>query len=731
MQQPHDDDDEAPPGGNDGDETEETPLAPSGTTPGPERRRRRSRRRRPPSLAGRILYGAVRRAFSVSNGTESNGNDDDDGDEDEYEWNPNRPLHDDGDGEDGGVVRSKSAGRPCCRRVGVDGSVLILVACSAAVSLLVVLLFLLLPSSPARTDDPSRPAGALLCPEPDGPGDGGGGSVFDLDGLFRSAPTALKRASSREGLPHGAVASDHPVCSAVGRDVMELRGGNAVDAAVATVLCLGVANPASSGLGGGAFLLIRANRTHFEERQSERQSRMTSGGGGSGSGSGSNTSGAGPDFIDARDGDDDAAGGDDGPYMTEVIDCREAAPGRASRDMYEGLPESASAVGGLAVAVPGELRGLELAHSRHGRLPWRDVVEPARRLATEGVAVGRHLAGDIKLVMTVGMPSYGDSPSLRRHLTTDGDPEKYLREGDVLTNAGLGRTLRAVAEGGADALYRGERAETIARDVRARGGVLTAKDLEEYMPILRSPIHADVSGFTVVGIPPPSSGGAVLIGAARFLSGYAAPLAAEGDTLSVHRTVEAMRHAFSIRMSLSDPDYDGTNVTRDAVHDLLRGGYMESLRRLTRDDGTLPLSQYGGAKWAQLHDADLSTDAKDAHEGDRRHRQLRDGNQPRKRRLARPFGYLDDSGTSHVSVVDSEGNAVSVTSSVNGLFGSWVFSEKTGVSLGNTMDDFGVPGRANFFGLQPSEANFIAPGKRVRNVTNDHVSFERRPQKSK
>lgn len=492
----------------------------------------------------------------------------------------------------------------------------------------------------------------------------------------KNSVQSLRETAFLEGLPHGAVASDHPVCSQVGSDILQ-QGGNAVDAAVAAVLCLGVANPASSGLGGGAFMLIHSSRKNFESKDTTSF----------------------PDFIDARD--DGTTSSEHGTFMTEVVDCRETAPEKSSTNMYDGLPNTASAIGPLAIAVPGELRGMELAHARHGKLPWKDVVEPTRRLAQDGIHVGEHLARDIKGV-AAKFDKYGDFPALRRHLTRTGSSESNLKEGELLRNPILAETLQQVAERGADALYKGPIAEKLVKDVQDAGGILTIRDMEGYKATLRSPVHAEVSGFTVVGVPPPSSGGAVVLGAARFLAGYKTPLAAAADTLSKHRIVEAMKHAFSIRMSLSDPLFN-TEVNQAAVADLTTGEYMESLRLMTPDNCTLRLSQYGGDKWAQLNDDDTMKDAQDAHEGDR----LR-----RPRRLARPFGYLEDNGTSHLSVVDKEGNAVAVTSSVNGIFGSWIFSESTGVLLGNTMDDFGVPGRSNFYGLKPSEANFIVPGKR-------------------
>jgi len=498
----------------------------------------------------------------------------------------------------------------------------------------------------------------------------------------------LKKDSAIENLQYGAVASDHKVCSKVGVDILMTKGGNAIDAAVATTLCLGVANPASSGIGGGAFILIHSSKSHHETRYDPSES---------------------PKFEDQREKD---VPDDDTTMITEVIDCRETAPAAATQDMYTTTDETssfASAFGGLAVAVPGELKGLELAHARHGSLPWSDVVAPAIELARNGVPVSMHLAGDIHGMKTVSA-KYGDYPALRRFLTKYDDWDSGYKEGELLRNPQLAQTLALIAVQGSKAFYEGDLAEIIARDVQAEGGILTVDDMRKYLPVLRSPVRGVANGYTIVGVPPPSSGGAALIGAIRFLSGYSLPMASCAEDLAVHRTAEAMRHVFAIRMSLSDPTFF-VDKNAQAVFDLTSGLYMESLRKITMDSTTLRLSQYGGTKWAQLHDHDGEKDIDDAHEGDRR-RRLRRSNSSH-RILARRFGYLEDNGTTHLSVVDKDGNAVAITSSVNNIFGSNVFSESTGVLLGNTMDDFGNPGRSNVYGLTPSEANFISPGKRV------------------
>lgn len=465
---------------------------------------------------------------------------------------------------------------------------------------------------------------------------------------------ALKKDSYLDELKNGAVAADHIVCSNLGNSIL-MKGGNAVDAAVTTVLCLGVANPASSGLGGGAFILVHSDRQNHKARYNASTS---------------------PSFIDKRD----ASFPPHAVKVTEVIDCREAAPAAATQGMFTKLPPSASSIGGLAIAIPAELRGLELAHSRHGSLSWAELVEPVVKLAREGVPVSMHLAGDIKSIAEVKSKKYGEYPSLRNILTKQDNWTTALQEGELLKNEKLAQTLESIAAKGSKALYEGELANLLVKEVQEEGGILTVEDLQNYKPVIRSPIFGIANGFTLIGVPPPSSGGAAVIGAARFLAGYQAPMASFAYTLAVHRTVEAFRHAFAIRMSLSDPAYY-SNVTAEAVADLTTGSYMESLRKMTRDNSTLSPSEYGGPKWAQLHNVSTNP-IEDHHEGDRRLR----GSQSSAARLDQEFGYLEDRGTTHLSIVDKDGNAVAITSSINQVFGSYVMSKSTGILLGNTMD---------------------------------------------
>ena len=431
-----------------------------------------------------------------------------------------------------------------------------------------------------------------------------------------TAPTPAAGTSTSSDAPEhvstslGAVAADEPRCSEIGASALR-DGGHAVDAAVAAALCLGVLHPHSSGIGGGAFAVIRL-----------------------------------------ADG------------TSEAIEFREEAPAASAPDMFVGRPE-ASLEGGLAVAVPSEIHGLRLAWERHGKLPWSRLVLPAATLA-EGFPVGPELARAIAQ----------NAAALARHATSAAtflrsDRRSPLRVGDTCANPALARTLRAIAEEGADALRVGTLAEALARDVREAGGVMTADDLARYRPRVSAPVVARAFGFDILGMPPTSSGGAAVAQVMEFMAGFDRPLVRSGG-LGAHRTVEAFKHAFAMRMNLGDPeaDWPGKNVS-GALADMLSPEFNARLRAMTRDDATLDISAYG-ARWNQL----------------------------------------DDSGTTHVSVVDAERNAVALTSTVNTAFGSKVTSPSTGVVLNNEMDDFSTPGAPNGYGLAPSVANFPAPGKR-------------------
>lgn len=302
---------------------------------------------------------------------------------------------------------------------------------------------------------------------------------------------------------------------------------------------------------------------------------------------------------------------------------------------------------------------------------------------------------------------------LRKILTKNNDGKTFLKEGDILKRPDLASILHRIGKTGADVMYEGDVASELAKEIQSAGGIITEEDLRNYQPVIRKPLIAkDIYGFTVVGVPPPSSGGATVIGLARIMAGFKDPFAAFSDTLSKHRYIEASKNVFAIRMSMSDPAYF-TNVTTAAVNDLVYTNYTDILRsQYISDSKPQPLSHYGGKKWSQLNDGDGASEKKDMHEGDRRLREKRQQSGATSDRKLLLFNYLEDHGTSHFSIIDKDRNAVSMTTTVNTKFGSAVVSPSTGILFNDQMDDFSTPGRANFFGLQPSASNYISPGKR-------------------
>lgn len=404
---------------------------------------------------------------------------------------------------------------------------------------------------------------------------------------------------------HGVVAADDERCSDIGIDMLR-EGGHAVDAAVATSLCLGLVSPTSSGLGGGAFMLLRSSNG-----------------------------------------------------QAQAFNMRETAPQAASEDMYAKNP-AAKKIGPLSIGVPGELAGLHLAWQQHGKLPWKKLVQPVIKLAAEGFVISPYLASNIKSYKNAIMADKG----LRGVFTVN---EKLLNVGDTCYNKKLAETLQAISDFGPSVFYNGTIGKKLVEDVQAVGGILSFEDLQNYRVEVTDPISAEVMGYTILGMPPPSSGAAGLISVLNILGSYGTPDAAKG-TLGLHRTIEAFKHMFAVRMNLGDPKF--VNIT-DSLSDMLSPEFAVKLKNKIYDNVTFP-SEYYGYKWNQLR----------------------------------------DHGTSHFCIVDSERNAVSMTTTVNYPFGALMLSPSTGIVLNNEMDDFSTPTEISPDMLPPAPANFIRPNKR-------------------
>jgi gamma-glutamyltranspeptidase/glutathione hydrolase len=350
------------------------------------------------------------------------------------------------------------------------------------------------------------------------------------------------------------------------------------------------------------------------------------------------------------------------------LDFRERAPQAATETMYldeSGEPQSrASLDGHQAVGVPGTVAGLYEVHQRYGNLPWQTVIEPALRLAEDGFVVHQRFVDAVERRQEVLLAN----PAAREVFTREG---AFYQVGDHWRQPQLGQTLRRLAEEPGD-FYEGEIAEAIAADMAAFGGLVTEQDLAEYEPIWRDPLCGEFREFEVCAMGPPSSGGVHLLQILNLIGDR--PLAAvrlnHPDT--VHFLAEAMRIAYADRAEyLGDPDF-----VEVPVEALTSAAYAQYRRPQIDEEQATPSSQVTAVEASQL-------------------RNLR-----------------ESAETSHLTVVDGDRNAVSLTFTVNGGFGAGVVAEGTGILLNNEMDDFAIaPGVANLYGLVGGEANAIAPGK--------------------
>jgi gamma-glutamyltranspeptidase/glutathione hydrolase len=344
--------------------------------------------------------------------------------------------------------------------------------------------------------------------------------VFLLAGILPLLAASVTGAASRApgyGRSGMVVSSSAPAAEAGSRILA--AGGNAIDAAVATAFAVGVTQPWSAGIGGGAFILVRH-----------------------------------------ADG------------TVEAVDARETAPAGATRDMFvaAGVAKHASRHGPLAVATPGMVRGLFEVHQKSGKLPWAQVLAPAIRLAGEGFVIGPRAARTIER-MRRSLPAEIFPETTRIQFEGVGE---LAEPGDRLVQADLAKTLEGIAAKGPDAFYAGPVAKKIAAEVKRRGGVLREVDLHNYRAALREPISGQYRGTTVYSFPPPSSGGVALVEMLNTLSGYDLKERGAGSSASLHLVAEAMKLAFADRAAyLGDPDF-----VEIPVEELVSKAYAAKLR---------------------------------------------------------------------------------------------------------------------------------------------------------
>ncbi len=426
-----------------------------------------------------------------------------------------------------------------------------------------------------------------------------------LDGAHRIIPSEAR---------YGMVTSREAAATRVGVDVLA-AGGNAIDAAVATAFALAVTLPQAGNLGGGGFMLVRP--------------------------------------------------ADGSPPV--ALDFRETAPARSVRDLFIGpdgkVDNRIARYSHRSVGVPGSVGGYADALARWGTWNLERVVGPAIALARNGFAMPRALARDIS--------RSGDRlqrwPQTRA-VVARSDGSAY-EPGETFCQPDLANTLELIARDGPDGFYRGPIAVAIADEMRRNEGLIDEADLAGYRTVLREPVRGTYRGTEIVSMPPPSSGGALLIQMLNVLEGWPIAELGFGSAATLHRMAEAMRRAYADRFRhLADP----------AFHDVPLAGLVSK--------------DYAAALRAGI-DLERATDSGSLGPGDPK--------------------VFESNNTTHLSVMDRHGAAVAMTTTLNFAFGTGIVAEGTGIFLNNEMDDFSAsPGAANAYGLVQGAENAIEAGKR-------------------
>jgi len=350
-----------------------------------------------------------------------------------------------------------------------------------------------------------------------------------------------------------------------------------------------------------------------------------------------------------------------------TIDYREKAPGNAFKDMYldknGNFEPKLSLEGTTSSGVPGSVAGLIYALKKYGSMKLKDVIQPAIDLAQNGFPLDYNTAESFKEYLH----DFEKYSSSIQKFSKDGKPYK---EGDLFKQPDLASTLKEIKEKGDDGFYKGRVADLLVKQVRSLGGYITQKDLEYYKPVERTPITGTYRGYEIVSMPPPSSGGIALIELLNILENYKFNLGEWGSSSYIHKLAEAMKFVFADRTKyLGDPDFVKMPI------------------------GELISKQYAKAIFDKI--TDRAIPAKD----------ILPGNFP---------GFHESTETTHYSIYDKDGNAVSTTTTLNSAYGSKVVVAGAGFLLNNEMDDFSAkPGVPNQFGLIGSDANSIGPNKRM------------------
>lgn len=428
-------------------------------------------------------------------------------------------------------------------------------------------------------------------------------------------PNAQAQVAPPVPYPEAVISSADAYATEAGIETLR-KGGNAVDAAIAVQFALSVTLPRAGNIGGGGFMMLRL------------------------------------------------ANGD-----IKALDFREKAPARSTRDMFlddEGnYISELSRTGGLASGVPGTVDGMISALERHGTLPLEVIMEPAIHLANNGFRLTHSHAESLN--------SHRErlsqfEASRNNFLRSDGT---LWKEGQLLIQSELGKTLERIARRGRDGFYSGITARLIVQEQQRQGGIMTLRDLRNYASVWRDPIHTEFRGHEFFMMPPPSSGGVVMNQVLSMMNEISPDSIAFYSSDYIHLLSEAFRRSFADRnYYLGDPDF--ATMPMDT---LLSNNYL-----------TRRISDF---------DPNSATSSNNIDRG-------------------QITGFQESDETTHFSVVDGYGNAVAITTTLNGSYGSHVTVEGAGFLLNNEMDDFSAkPGEPNMFGLIGAEANSVEPNKRM------------------
>jgi gamma-glutamyltranspeptidase/glutathione hydrolase len=348
--------------------------------------------------------------------------------------------------------------------------------------------------------------------------------------------------------------------------------------------------------------------------------------------------------------------------QVKALDFREMAPAATNADLFQKLTPSSSTEGGLAVGVPGIVAGLWALHQESGKLKWAVLLDDAIRLAEKGFLV----SGEWVFLTDRNLHRFNDAG---KTAFTRSD-RKPLRPGDTLRQPGLARLLRAIAQKGPSAFYSGVTAKEIVQTVNSSGGIFTSQDLTNYKVRWLEPQTEEFAGHKVYLMPPPSSGGTVISQALRLMTKIGLQSGTPLSANEFHWLIEIQKMSFRGRALLGDPDF-----VKNPLDHLRSDTYLNPMAAMFRMDKSISETQ-----------------------------------------LAAPSptpGVNESENTTHFSIMDAAGNAVAMTITLNGDYGSGLVTPKSGISLNNEMDDFTTrPGQPNMFGLIQGESNLVRPGAR-------------------